>query len=106
MPQHVKNMLDNIQDNGGTDDIKALGAGVREVLDILGEQEERFDKQDRLMLTTLKSIETHIKNEKCHTPKGILVRTKVIAWFVGLSALLCAIMMYAPELVKWIVSLP
>ena len=83
--QHVRSMLDSIQDNGGTDDIKALGAGVREALKILDEQSKRSDEQDRLALVTLKSIEAHIKNDKRHTPKGLLIRTRVVAWGAGLG---------------------
>jgi len=104
--QHVRSMLDSIQDNGGTDDIKALGAGVREALKILDKQSKRSDEQDRLALVTLKSIEAHIKNDKCHTPKGLLVRSKVIAWCVFIVILISTIVMYIPEGVSLIKSLP
>ena len=47
-----------------------------------------------------KCVDDHHKDEELHTPKGILVRGKVIAWLVGLAILISSIVTYLPELIS------
>lgn len=48
----------------------------------------------------------HIEDKELHTAKGILVRTKVIGWFVILVFLISTIVMYIPEALVFLKSLP
>ena len=39
----------------------------------------------------------HIENENLHTPKGLLLRTKVIGWAVFIMIIVSTIVAYLPE---------
>ena len=119
MPKHVMHLIDDMLENGSDPDIKVLGAGLKETLSML-------DEMGRYNRTMYKLIDDHVKdkskhlsaeggcpamvhhitNKDLHTPKGILVRTKVIAWFVGIVIFISSIVSYAPELVSKIPGLP
>ena len=92
MPQHVLNMLENLTKNGSGDDVKILAEGVKETLVILAEIQPM--------------IISHVDDKELHTPKGLLVRTKVIAWSVFLMFLIATIVMYIPEGLALIKGLP
>jgi len=116
MPHHVIGMLDGIQNNGGTDDIKALGAGVREILTMIEEDREVRTKkeiEDRKSRESIKEcivkaticLDKHIANTEIHTPKGIILRKSVIGWLVLAMVLVSGFMYYVPDLAKWIIGL-
>jgi len=118
MPKHVLNMLDAIKDNGGSDDIKALGAGVRELLVMVDEDrrlrrtmykcmdEHLKDKTKHLSAEGgCKVIQDHLLDTESHTPKGIILRKGVIVYFVLSVGLITGIVQYIPELVRWLMAL-
>ena len=106
MPQHVLNMLDGLLKNGSDEDTKVLGEGVKATLEIVADtQEEVAGAVDDIRKAVL-LMKTHIDNKDCHTPKGILVRTKVIAWAVFIMFLISTIVMYIPEGISLLKSLP
>ena len=43
------------------------------------------------------SVCKHIENKELHTPKGLLVRTKVIAWGVFIMIIISTVVAYLPE---------
>ena len=45
-------------------------------------------------------VDKHHDDKDLHSPKGLLVRGKVIAWFVGLAILIASIVTYLPELIS------
>lgn len=99
MPKHVINMLDDLLENGANQDLKVLGAGLKETLQML-------DEDRRLRSTMYKALDAHIKDAECHTPKGLLVRKDVIGWAVFIVVLITGIMQYVPELVAWLKAIP
>ena len=52
-------------------------------------------KEDLKILDS--KIQKHIDSDDCHTPKGILLRGKVIAWAVFIMILVSTIVAYLPE---------
>lgn len=85
MPQHIINILDDLITNGGTPESKAQTAGIKATLEIVADtQEEVAGAMGEIRKVAL-LLDKHISSEKCHTPKGILVRGNVLAWF-GVSA--------------------
>ena len=98
MPKHVIKMLDAIKDNGGSDDIKALGAGVREALLML-------DEDRRLRRAMYKCLDEHVRDKELHTPKGILLRKGVIVYFTIAVGIITVIIVYIPEAVRWLFAL-
>ena len=83
MPKHVLKMLDNLIDNGSDDDLKVIGEGVKASLEILSEMQP--------------AIDDHIKDKELHTPKGILLRAKVVAWLLFIMVIVSTIVAYLPE---------
>jgi len=96
MPQHVLNMLDELIDNGSDEDSKILAAGVKETLKILEED----------VVPEIRSSIKHREDTDLHTPKGLLVRGQVIAWFVFFMFLIATLVMYIPDGVAWLKALP
>ena len=94
MPEKIKGMLDDLIDNG-SEDFGALAAASKQTLIILGELSGQME-----------SVCNHVKDKELHTAKGILVRTKVIAWFVFIAFLISTIVMYIPEAIVFLKSLP
>ena len=39
----------------------------------------------------------HIENDKCHTPKGLLLRTNVIGWAIFIMIIISTVVTYLPE---------
>lgn len=75
---------------------------VQEIDDFI--TENNLDPKDKFMFRILRNnyingeaSSKHIEDEKCHTPKGLLVRTKVICWAVILMILVSTIVMYIPD---------
>ena len=93
MPQHVLEMLDNLIENGTSNDTKVLAEGVKASLKILSED----------VVPEIQASCAHRKDKDLHTPKGILVRTKVIAWCVIIMILISTIVMYIPQAVEYLI---
>jgi hypothetical protein len=83
MPERVLKMLNNLIDNGSDDDLKVIGEGVKASLEILSEIQP--------------AMNSHINDKELHTPKGILVRTKVIGWLLFIMIIVSTIVAYLPE---------
>ena len=84
---------------------------VQEIDDFISEN--TLAPQDKFMFRILRnnyingeSAAKHIENKELHSAKGILVRTKVITWFVILAFLISTIVMYIPEAIVFLKSLP
>ncbi|MCK5601164.1 hypothetical protein KAR91_04790 [Candidatus Pacearchaeota archaeon] len=92
MPQHALNMLENLIENGSNDDSKVLAEGVKASLSILAELQP--------------VITDHVNDKDLHTPKGLLIRAKVIGWAVFIMFLVATIVMYIPDGILWIKNLP
>ena len=86
MPKHVLTMLDNLISNGADQDIQTLGEGVKASLEILSEM------KDEIVICS-----EHIKDKDLHTPKGLLVRAKVIGWALFIVVVVSTIVAYLPE---------
>jgi len=99
MPKQILKLLKDLQDNGTDHDLKVLGAGVMATLEAVIENQDTTIKLE-------KAITKHFNDKELHTPKGILVRGSVIAWFILLMFVVSTITMYIPELITWILSLP
>ena len=94
MPEKIKGMLDDLIDNG-SEDFGVLAAASKQTLIILGE-----------LTDSMEPVCKHIEDKELHTAKGILVRTKVIGWFVFIAFLISTIVMYIPDAIVWLKSLP
>lgn len=46
-------------------------------------------------------ITKHVTDDNCHTPRGILIRTGVISWFILIVIIISSIVIYIPDLLKW-----
>ena len=84
---------------------------VQEIDDFISEN--TLAPQDKFMFRILRnnyingeSAAKHIEDKDLHTAKGILVRTKVIGWFVFIAFLISTIVMYIPDAIVWMKSLP
>ena len=86
MPERVLSMLDNLIENGSDHDTKVLAEGSKAILSILDEMKPAIDACNR-----------HVDNKDLHTPKGILLRTKVIAWALFIMVIVSTIVAYLPE---------
>ena len=86
MPERVLSMLDNLIDNGTDHDTKVLAEGSKAILSILGEMQPVID-----------TCTKHVEDDSKHTPKGILVRTKVIGWALFIMIIVSTIVCYLPE---------
>ena len=92
MSKHALKALENLIENGSNDESKALAEGVKASLSILSEIQP--------------VITDHVKDKELHTPKGLLVRTKVIVWGVFIMFLVATLVMYVPDGVAWLKALP
>jgi hypothetical protein len=107
MPEQVKQMLQDLKENGADKDIKVLGAGVDAILDIL--IEDRAEAKQYRKEREAKELEMHGELREhildpVHTPTGMLVRKNVITvWIVGTSVIL-GLVTHAPEIFKWVIS--
>jgi hypothetical protein len=53
-----------------------------------------------------KTASKHVGNAELHTAKGLLVKTGVIGWFVFIMILVSTIVMYIPDGIALLKSLP
>ena len=95
MPDKIKGMLDELIKDGSEEDFRVLAAASKQTLTMLGELDDKMG-----------GMCAHVKDKELHTPKGILVRTKVIGWFVILVFVISTIVMYIPEAIVFLKSLP
>ena len=91
MPEKIKGMLDDLIDNGADKNVSVLASASKQTLIMLGELDNKMG-----------DMCVHVKDKDLHTPKGILVRTKVIGWFVFLVILISTIVMYVPEAIEFL----
>ena len=84
---------------------------VQEIDDFINENS--LNPKDKFMFRVLRnnymngeSAANHIENKELHSPKGLLVRTKVIVWGVIIMALVATIVMYIPDGITWLKALP
>ena len=84
---------------------------VQEIDDFI--TENSLSKKDKFMFRILRNsyingekANTHIEDKELHTPKGLLVRTKVIGWAIFIMFLVSTIVMYIPDGVAWLKALP
>ena len=75
---------------------------IQEIDDFI--TKNNLDPKDKFMFRILRNSyingeasSKHIENEKCHTPKGLLVRGKVIGWAIFLMILVSTVVCYLPE---------
>ena len=106
MPQHVFNMLNGLLQNGGNEETKVLGEGIKATLEIVADTQEDIGLALDSINTVQDLLNKHINNKDLHTPKGILVRGQVIAWFVLLMFIVSTIVMYIPDLIGWLKAIP
>ncbi len=92
MPKHALKMLEGLIENGSNNDNKVLAEGVKASLSILAELQP--------------VITTHVNDKELHTPKGLLIRAKVIGWAVFIMFLVSTIVMYIPDGIAWLKTLP
>ena len=66
--------------------------------------ENSLNPKDKFMFRVLRnnymngeSAVKHIENKELHSPKGLLVRTKVIAWGVFIMIIISTVVAYLPE---------
>ena len=66
--------------------------------------ENNLNPKDKFMFRILRnnyingdSSAKHIENNDLHSPKGLLVRTKVIAWGVFIMIIISTVVAYLPE---------
>ena len=83
MPQHTINLLEDLLKNGADEDTKVLGAGIKATLEHVSDIQEDIGLAMDAVERLAKSVNDHIKNKECHTPKGLLVRGNVLAWFMA-----------------------
>ena len=81
MPQHIINLLDDLLQNGSSQEYKTLAAGQKATLEIIADVDARQEMYYGLLEKQMTALQKHIDNQECHTPKGILVRGNVLAWF-------------------------
>ena len=84
---------------------------VQEIDDYINENS--LSQKDKLMFRIMRNSHIngekttkHIQDNDLHSPKGLLVRTKVIVWGVIIMALVATIVMYIPDGVAWLKALP
>ena len=92
MPKHALKMLEGLIENGSDNDIKVLAEGVKASLSILAEVQP--------------VITNHVNDKELHTPKGLLIRAKVITWAIFIMFLVATIVMYIPDGILWLKALP
>ncbi len=92
MPKHALKMLEGLIENGSNNYNKVLAEGVKASLSILAELQP--------------VITTHVNDKELHTPKGLLIRAKVIGWAVFIMFLVSTIVMYIPDGIAWLKTLP
>ena len=97
MPQHVINLLDGLLKNGGDKDINILGEGIKATLEIVSDMSAE-------LTGVSEDVTSHLKDKDLHSPKGLLVRTKVIAWMIGIVILISTIVSHAPEIIGKVVG--
>lgn len=83
MPQHTIGLLDELLENGADNDTKILGAGIKATLEHVADIQEDIGLAMDAVEMLAKSVNDHVKNKEMHTPKGILVRSNVLAWFAA-----------------------
>ena len=109
MPQHTINMLEELLENGGNEENKILGAGIKATLEHVADMQEDVAFVKSELVQHIKNNEIHVTKEfhdcakkhvldkEQHTPKGILVRGIVIAWAVFIMIIVSTIVCYLPE---------
>jgi len=109
MPKHVKKMLNDLKNNGADDNIKAIGYALDCVLDILIEDREETlryrAEREKKELEYNGELKSHTMDTESHTPKGILLRPKVVAYLVLSIGIITGIIQYVPTLIKWLMAL-
>ena len=75
---------------------------VQEIEDFV--KQNNLDPQEKLLWRVLKhnyidglATRKHIEDDKCHTPKGLLLRANVIGWAVFIMILVATVVTYLPE---------
>ena len=75
---------------------------VQEIEDFV--KKNNLNPQEKLLWRVLKhnyidglATRIHIENDKCHTPKGLLLRKEVIGWAVFIMILISTVVTYLPE---------
>jgi len=86
--QLINDTLNNGDDVNIPKAMKALGEAAKANLQISCKNNAKITK--------------HVDNNEVHTPKGILVRSNVIGWFLFLMILISSIVTYVPELLIWL----
>ena len=87
MPKHVLEMLDGLIENGSSQDTRVLAEGVKASLKILSED----------VVPEIKACRDHVNDTEIHTPKGLLLRAKVVGWFIFAVVIISTIVAYLPE---------
>lgn len=100
MPQHTINLLEKLLENGGDEDTKVLGAGIKATLEHVSDIQEDIGLAMDAVERLAKSMNDHVKNTECHTPKGIILRGPVITWAIFAMILISTIVAHAPELIS------
>lgn len=88
MPQNIINILDDLLENGSTPEVKAQTAGIKATLEIVADTQEEVAGAMGEIRSLVTSLNDHVKDKECHTPKGILVRGNVIGWMTASVLLL------------------
>ena len=100
MPQHTINMLEELLANGGNEDNKILGAGIKATLEHVSDMQVDVafvkseliqhiaDKESHVSAEFQDCVKRHVRDKDQHTPKGILVRGNVIGWLTTAGLLL------------------
>jgi len=75
---------------------------VQEIDDFINKND--LSQKDKLMFRIMRNSHingekttAHIKDDNLHSPKGLLVRTKVIGWLLFLMILVSTVVAYLPE---------
>jgi len=98
MPKQILSMLKELEENGSNNDARVLSAGVKATLEIVAENSKCMKKVNT-------NLEKHLNDKDCHTPKGILVRTDVIKWFLAIVFAVSMVAQYVPGIIKWFIGL-
>lgn len=100
MPQHIINLLDDLLQNGSSQEYKTLAAGQKATLEIIADVDARQEMYYGLLEKQMTALQKHIDNQECHTPKGILLRGPVITWAIFAVVVISTIVAHAPELLS------